>query len=69
MSSVNDNPNHFMMLDAISRGMKPVGKLAKVMRLDKALVETVVNGPVSQLLAVIAEKKGFFGGEKERNND
>jgi hypothetical protein len=69
MSSVNDNPNHFMVLDAISRGMKPVGKLPKVTRPDKALMETVVNGPVSQLLGVIAEKKGFFGGEKERNND
>ena len=69
MSSVNDSPNHFMVLDAISRGMKSVGKLAKVTRLDKALVETVVNDPVSQLLVVIAEKKGFFGGKKERNND
>ncbi|MGA9171158.1 MAG: hypothetical protein WBZ20_13550 [Nitrososphaeraceae archaeon] len=69
MSSVNDSHNHSMVLDAISRGMKPVGKLAKVTRLDKALVETVVNGPVSQLLVVIAEKKGFFGGKKERNND
>ena len=68
MSSVNDNPNHFMVLDAISRGMKPVGKLAKVTRLNKALVETVVNCPVSQLLGVIAEKKGFFRrqeGEKQ----
>jgi hypothetical protein len=36
MSSVNDNPNHFMVFDAISRGMKPVGKLAEVMRLDAA---------------------------------
>ena len=69
MSSVNDNPNHFMVLDTISRGMKPVGKLAKVTRLDKAFVVTVINGPVSQLLAVIAEKKVFFGGEKGRNND
>jgi hypothetical protein len=56
MSSVNDSPNHSMVLDAISRGMKPVGKLAKVTRMDKALV-------------VIAEKKGFFGGKKGRNND
>ena len=69
MSSVNDNPNHFMVLDAISRGMKQMGKLAEDMRLGKVLVETVVNRRVSQLLAVIAEKKGFFGGEKERNND
>jgi hypothetical protein len=69
MSSVNDSPNHLMMPDAISRGMKSVGKIAKVTRLDKALVEMVVNGLVSQRLVVIAEWKGFFGGKKERNND
>jgi hypothetical protein len=69
MSSVNDSPNHLMMLDAISRGMKSVGKIAKVTRLDKALVEMVVNGLVSQHLVVIAEWKDFFGGKKERNND
>ncbi len=69
MSSVNDSPNHFMVLDAISRGMKPVGKLAKVTSLDKVIMETVVNDPVQQRLVVIAEKKGFFGGKKERNND
>jgi hypothetical protein len=48
MSSVNDSPNHLMMLDAISRGGKSVGKIAKVTRLDRALVEMVVNGLVSQ---------------------
>ena len=69
MSSVNDSPNHFMVLDAISRGMKPVGKLAKVTSLDNVIMETVVNDPVPQRLLVIAEKKGFFGGKKERNND
>ncbi|HYT01440.1 MAG TPA: hypothetical protein VEL70_00940 [Candidatus Acidoferrum sp.] len=49
--------------------MKPVGKLAKVTSLDKVIMETVVNDPVQQRLLVIAEKKGFFGGKKERNND
>ena len=37
--------------------------------LDKVIMETVVNYPVQQRLLVIAEKKGFFGGKKERNND
>ena len=68
MSYANDSPNHFMLLDAISMGMKSVGKIAKVTRLDKAIVEMVVNDLVSQRLVVIAEKKGFFGGKKERNN-
>jgi DNA-binding IclR family transcriptional regulator len=57
-----------MVLDAISRGMKSVGKIAKVTRMDKAIVEMVVNDLVSQRLVVIAEKKGFFVN-KERNND
>ena len=35
MSSVNDSPNHFVMPDAISRGMKPMGKLARSTRRDK----------------------------------
>ena len=69
MSSVNDSPNHFVVLDAISRGMKPVGKLARVTRLDKDILEMVVNDPVSQPPEVIAGKKGFSGGKKERNND
>lgn len=65
MSSVNESPNHFMVLDAISRGMKSIAKIAKVTRLDKALVEMVVNDLVSQRLIVVVEKKGFFGGKKE----
>jgi len=69
MSSVNDNPNRFMVLDAISRGMKPVGKLAKVTRLDMVLVAMVINDLVSQRPVVIAEKKALFGAKKEKNND
>jgi protein tyrosine phosphatase len=69
MTSVNDTPNHFVVLDTISRGMKSVGKLAQVTRPDNDLVEIVVNDLPSQHLMVIAEKKGFFGGKKQRNND
>jgi hypothetical protein len=58
-----------MMLYEISRGMKLVGKLANDMRLDKALVEMLVNDFVSQRQLIIAEKKCFFGSKKERNND
>jgi len=69
MPCMNDSSNHLMMLDVIRRGTKSVGKIAKVTRLDKTLKEMVVNGLVSQRLVVIAEKKGFFGSKKERNND
>ncbi|MGC2667629.1 MAG: hypothetical protein WA220_00435 [Candidatus Nitrosopolaris sp.] len=54
MSYVNDSPNHFVIRYVISRGMRSVGKIVKVTRLDKAIVEIV-----SQRLAVIADKKGL----------
>lgn len=65
MSSVNESPNHFMVLDAISRGMKNAGKIAKATRLDRATVDMVIADLAAQRLIVIAEKKGFFGGKKE----
>ena len=64
-SSVNDSPNHFMVLDAISRGVKTTGKIAKVTKLDKSLVELIVNDLVAQRLVIKSEKKVFFGGKKE----
>jgi hypothetical protein len=70
MSFVNDGPKHLIVLDAISRGMKSVSKANQGHEAGQgALVEMVVNDLVSRRLVVIAEKKGFFGGKKERNND
>ena len=65
MSSVNESPNHFMVLDAISRGMKSFGKIVKATRLDKEVVDSVINDLAAQRLIVVVEKKGFFGGLKE----
>ena len=62
MPYVNDDD--FMILDVISTGMRLVRKIVKVTRPDKAIMAIV-----SQRLAVIADKKGFFGGKKERKND
>jgi predicted transcriptional regulator len=61
---VNESPNHFMVLDAIARGMKTVDKIAKVTRLDKAEVELIVNDLVAQRLIIGEEKKKLFGGKK-----
>ena len=61
---VNESPNHFMVLDAISRGMKTVDKIAKVTRLSKPEIELIVNDLVAQRLVIQAEKKSFFGGKK-----
>lgn len=65
MSSVNDSPNHFMVLDAISRGMKSIGKIAKVTRIDKVQVELIVNDLLAQRLITKVEKKSFFGKKEE----
>ena len=61
---VNESPNHFMVLDAISRGMKSVDKIAKVTKLSKPEVEMIVNDLVAQRLVIQTEKKSFFGGKK-----
>ncbi len=65
MSSVNNSPNHFMVLDAISRGMKTFGKIVKATRLDKNVVDGVINDLAAQRLIVIVEKKGLLGSKEE----
>jgi hypothetical protein len=61
---VNESPNHFMVLDAIARGMKTVDKIAKVTRLSKPEIEMIVNDLVAQRLVIQTEKRSFFGGKK-----
>jgi hypothetical protein len=56
----NESPNHFMVLDAISRGMKTVDKISAVTRLDRMEVELVLNDLVIQRLVNRIEKKGFL---------
>ncbi len=62
---VNDSPNHFMVLDAISRGMKTAEKISKVTNLDKSEVELILNDLAVQRLVVRREKKGFFRNKTE----
>ena len=61
MSNVADSPKHFIVLDAVSRGMNEVGKIAKVTKMDKAEVELVVNDLSSQRLLTAGEKRGLLG--------
>jgi len=61
---INDSPNHFMVLDAIGRGVKTIDKIAKVTRLDKAEVELITNDLIEQRLVIHTEKKGFLGRTK-----
>jgi hypothetical protein len=66
MSSVriNESPNHFIVLDAVGRGLKSFDKIAKVTRLDKAQVELIINDLIEQRLVLRTEKKGFLGRTK-----
>jgi transcriptional regulator with PAS, ATPase and Fis domain len=67
MSSNNNfsqSPNHFMVLDAISRGMKKIDSIAKVTKLSKDEVELIINDLQTQKLVIKQTKKGFFGNKK-----
>jgi hypothetical protein len=57
---LNESPNHFMVLDAITRGVDNLDKIAKATKLPKEEVETIVNDLMVQRLIVKGEKKGFF---------
>jgi len=62
--NVNESPNHFMVMDAIERGLKTIGKIAKATNIPANQVEVIANDLVIQRLAVRNEKKGFLGGKK-----
>lgn len=64
MSSSNhdlkDSPNHFMVLDAITKGIGRVDKIAKATKLPVDEVESIANDLLIQRLVVKVEKKGFI---------
>ncbi len=62
---VNDSPNHFMVLDAIGRGMKTADKISTVTKLDKTEVELILNDLVVQRLVNRIEKTGFLRSKIE----
>ena len=39
----NESPKHFMVLDAIARGMKKVSSIANVTKISKDEVKLIVN--------------------------
>ena len=63
-NNFNESPNHFMVLDAISRGMKKIDDIAKLTKLSKDEVELIVNDLQTQKLIIKQTKKGFFGNKK-----
>jgi DNA-binding MarR family transcriptional regulator len=58
---VTESPKHFMVLDAISRGVEDAGKIARVTKVSKAEVEMILNDLAVQKLIVTEQKKGLFG--------
>ncbi len=63
-NAFNESPNHFMVLDAISRGMKKIDSISKVTKLSKDEVELIVNDLKNQKLISMEIKRGFFGNKK-----
>ena len=63
-NNFNESPNHFMVLDTISRGMKKMDSIAKVTNLSKDEVELILNDLKNQKLINTVVKKGFFGNKK-----
>ena len=61
----DDSPNHFILLDAISRGISDVEKISRVSKLDKKQVELIVNDLLTQRLIVKIERKGFIFRKKK----
>jgi hypothetical protein len=60
------NPRHFMVLDAIARGIKDIEKISTTTRLPKQEVELIVNDLSLQRLVIKEEKKRrSFGGKKQ----
>lgn len=61
----NKNPRHFMVLDAIARGIKDIDKISRTTRLPRQEVELIINDLSLQRLIIKEEKKRrFFGGKK-----
>jgi hypothetical protein len=61
----NETPNHFMVLDAVSRGINDVDKIARATKLSKGEIELIVNDLLTQRLIINTEKKGFLFGRKK----
>src|ERR687886_2701922 len=64
--NVNESPNHFMILDAIARGMTNISKIAKVTKINNnyAEIELIVNDLLTQRLIMKSEIRGFLGRKK-----
>jgi hypothetical protein len=63
--SSDNNPRHFIVLDAIARGMKEVSDIAKATRLPREEVELIINDLLLKRSIIKEEKKRRFFGSKK----
>ena len=61
---INDSPRHFMILDAVARGIQDLNKIAKALKMSKEEVELIINDLSTQRLIIKKEKRGIFGNKK-----
>jgi hypothetical protein len=62
---LHESPNHFIVLDAVSRGISNVDKISRASKLDKEQMELIVNDLLTQRLIVKIETKGFIFRKKK----
>jgi hypothetical protein len=65
-SKINDSPGHFMVLQAIARGLDTIDKIAAATRKSEDEVRNITNDLVNQRLANMKEKGRFFGRKETR---
>jgi hypothetical protein len=58
--NVNEIPKHIMALDSISRRIEHPFKTSKVMKIDKAKVEIILNDLTFQRLIIVEQKNDLF---------
>ena len=64
-NAISNNPHHFIVLDAIARGMKSVDKIANAARLHREEVELIINDlSMQRLIIKEMKKRRFFGTSK-----
>src|ERR671939_1151046 len=61
----DDSPNHFIVLDAKSRGISDMEKISRASKLDKEEVELIVDDLLTQRLIVKTERKGLIFRKKK----
>ena len=64
-TEIDESPNHFMVLDAISQNINSLDKIAVSTKLQRDVVELILNDLLTQRLIVKSEKKGLFFGRKK----